>query len=96
MAIQELVPTSGLWIRGADGPNLSPRVTCHFQLIARTQDPMILPDGCMDTDRIRKDFDEIARLADPGASGTDRYDEFLLSLVPVDARSILDVGFAAC
>ena len=46
----------------------------------------------MDTDRIRKDFDEIARLADPGASGTDRYDEFLLSLVPVDARRILDVG----
>lgn len=41
-------------------------------------------------DRIKADFDEIARLTDD--SGTDRYEKLLLSLVPVDARRVLDVG----
>jgi 2-polyprenyl-3-methyl-5-hydroxy-6-metoxy-1,4-benzoquinol methylase len=44
------------------------------------------------TDRIRSDFDEIARLAESGASGRDLYDGFLLSQIPSGARRILDVG----
>lgn len=46
----------------------------------------------MNTERIRNDFDEIARVCDLHGSGADRYDSFLLSLVPIDAVSILDVG----
>ena len=46
----------------------------------------------MNTVRVRADFDEIARLADSGASGTDRYDRFLLSVVPANAMDVLDVG----
>ena len=46
----------------------------------------------MDLDRIRADFDEIASFAEPGAAGSDRYDPFLLSLVPPDATPVLDVG----
>ena len=46
----------------------------------------------MNTERVRNDFDEIARLSDCHGGGTDRYDSFLLSLVPIDAASILDVG----
>lgn len=42
-------------------------------------------------DRVRADFDEIAGLDDP-SSGTDRYDRFLVSLVPRAAIDILDVG----
>jgi 2-polyprenyl-3-methyl-5-hydroxy-6-metoxy-1,4-benzoquinol methylase len=45
----------------------------------------------MNADRVRKDF-EIARLADHHGGGTDRYDSFLLSLVPREAVSVLDVG----
>ena len=44
-------------------------------------------------DRIKADFDEIARLTDD--SGTDRYEKLLLSLVPVDARRVLDSGAEA-
>jgi 2-polyprenyl-3-methyl-5-hydroxy-6-metoxy-1,4-benzoquinol methylase len=43
-------------------------------------------------EKVRNDFDEIARLADDGESGTDRYDRFLLSQVPVDALDVLEVG----
>ena len=42
-------------------------------------------------DRVRADFDEIAAI-DDSRSGTDRYDRFLLSLVPPAAIDILDVG----
>jgi 2-polyprenyl-3-methyl-5-hydroxy-6-metoxy-1,4-benzoquinol methylase len=46
----------------------------------------------MNAAKIRSDFDEIARLAETGASGTDQYDPFLVSLVPADAIDVLDVG----
>jgi 2-polyprenyl-3-methyl-5-hydroxy-6-metoxy-1,4-benzoquinol methylase len=46
----------------------------------------------MNTERIRNDFDEIARLSDCHGVGADRYDSFLLSHVPIDATSVLDVG----
>jgi 2-polyprenyl-3-methyl-5-hydroxy-6-metoxy-1,4-benzoquinol methylase len=46
----------------------------------------------MNTERVRSDFDEIARLSDLHGVGSDRYDSFLLSLVPADAVSVLDVG----
>lgn len=42
-------------------------------------------------DRIRRDFDEIARL-EAGDSGSGRYDDFLISLVKRDAARVLDVG----
>lgn len=41
---------------------------------------------------IQADFDEIAHLADSGASGIDRYDSYLISLIPKNARSVLDIG----
>lgn len=44
------------------------------------------------TEQVRADFDDIALLSDAGASGTNRYDQFLLSLVPVEAVRVLDVG----
>ncbi|HEY3026221.1 MAG TPA: class I SAM-dependent methyltransferase [Pyrinomonadaceae bacterium] len=46
----------------------------------------------MNTERVRNDFDEIARLTDCHVGGGERYDSFLLSLVPRDAVSILDIG----
>lgn len=46
----------------------------------------------MTREKVREDFDEIARLADQQGRGTDRYDSFLLSLVPPEAVSVLDVG----
>lgn len=46
----------------------------------------------MDAERIRKDFDEIASLDDQHGSWTDRYESFLLSLVPPETASVLDVG----
>jgi SAM-dependent methyltransferase len=46
----------------------------------------------MNTEKVRNDFDEIARLSDPHDEDTGRYDAFLLSLVPGTARTILDVG----
>lgn len=46
----------------------------------------------MNLERVRNDFDEIARLSDPHDEDTGRYDAFLLSLVPKTARTILDVG----
>jgi 2-polyprenyl-3-methyl-5-hydroxy-6-metoxy-1,4-benzoquinol methylase len=46
----------------------------------------------MNTERVRNDFDQIARLSDCHMGGGDRYDSFLLSLVPIDAESVLDVG----
>jgi 2-polyprenyl-3-methyl-5-hydroxy-6-metoxy-1,4-benzoquinol methylase len=46
----------------------------------------------MNTERVRNDFDHIARLSDSHGGGEDRYDSFLLSLVPVDALSVLEVG----
>ena len=45
-----------------------------------------------DTARVQADFDEIALLADPGESGSDRYDQVLLSLIPNDATRVLDIG----
>ena len=47
----------------------------------------------MINERVRNDFDQIARLSDCHGAETDRYDSFLLSLVPVDAVSVLDVGW---
>ena len=46
----------------------------------------------MNTDRVRSDFDEIARLSDPHDEDTGPYDSFLLSLVPQSAKTVLDVG----
>ena len=46
----------------------------------------------MNTERVRNDFDEIARLSDCHGVGSDRYDSFLMSLVPMNAVSVLDVG----
>jgi 2-polyprenyl-3-methyl-5-hydroxy-6-metoxy-1,4-benzoquinol methylase len=43
-------------------------------------------------DDVRSDFDEIAQLVEPGASGVDLFDHFLLSLVPERAVRVLDVG----
>lgn len=42
-------------------------------------------------DRIRGEFDEIARLTEAQVEG-DRYDAYLAALVPPDARDVLDVG----
>ena len=46
----------------------------------------------MNTEKVRSDFDEIARLSDPHDEDTGRYDRFLLSLVPRNANRVLDVG----
>ncbi|MDQ2921661.1 MAG: methyltransferase domain-containing protein, partial [Acidobacteriota bacterium] len=46
----------------------------------------------MSDTQIRNDFDEIARLSGTRGGGDDRYDKFLTSLVPCDAREVLDVG----
>ncbi len=46
----------------------------------------------MNLDQVRRDFDEIARLSDPHDENTQRYDSLLLSLIPEQATSILDVG----
>jgi 2-polyprenyl-3-methyl-5-hydroxy-6-metoxy-1,4-benzoquinol methylase len=46
----------------------------------------------MNTERIRHDFDEIARLSDIHSAGADRYDSFLSSQIPLQAHSILDIG----
>jgi 2-polyprenyl-3-methyl-5-hydroxy-6-metoxy-1,4-benzoquinol methylase len=46
----------------------------------------------MNTDTVRSDFDEIARLSDPHDEDTGRYDSFLLSLIPPSATTVLDVG----
>ena len=46
----------------------------------------------MNTERVRNDFDQIARLSDCHVGGGERYDSFLLSLVPADAVSVLDIG----
>lgn len=46
----------------------------------------------MNTERVRNDFDEIARLSDCHGVGSDRYDSFLMSQVPMNAVSVLDVG----
>ena len=46
----------------------------------------------MNTEKVRSDFDEIARVSDPHDEDTGRYDRFLLSLVPRHAKRVLDVG----
>ena len=46
----------------------------------------------MNPERVRDDFDQIALLTDCHVGGGERYDSFLLSLVPDDAVSILDIG----
>jgi len=46
----------------------------------------------MNTERVRNDFDQIARLSDCHGGGEDRYHSFLLSLVPIGAVTVLDVG----
>ena len=46
----------------------------------------------VNTEKVRNDFDEIARLAREGESGTERYDRFLLSQVPARAVDVLEVG----
>lgn len=51
-----------------------------------------LENSYVNLERVRSDFDEIARLSDPHDEDTGRYDSFLLSLVPLDATTILDVG----
>ena len=43
-------------------------------------------------EKVQSDFDEIARLAGPGESGHDRYDAYLLSLIPSGASRVLDAG----
>jgi 2-polyprenyl-3-methyl-5-hydroxy-6-metoxy-1,4-benzoquinol methylase len=42
-------------------------------------------------DQLREEFDEIARLSGAHES-EDRYDSFLMSQIPLQARSVLDVG----
>jgi len=44
------------------------------------------------TDEVRADFDELADLVESGASGVDHFDRYLLSLIPPQARDVLDVG----
>jgi 2-polyprenyl-3-methyl-5-hydroxy-6-metoxy-1,4-benzoquinol methylase len=44
------------------------------------------------TEEVRGDFDEIARLVDHGASGSDQFDELLVSRIPSSAKSVLDIG----
>ncbi len=46
----------------------------------------------MNAERVRNDFDHIARLSDCHRDGADRYDSFLLSLVPINTVSVLDIG----
>jgi SAM-dependent methyltransferase len=46
----------------------------------------------MDTLKIKRDFDTIATLADHQSSGSDRYDLFILRLVPGSARLVADIG----
>ncbi len=46
----------------------------------------------MNLERVRCDFDEIARLSDPHDEDTGRYDSFLFSVIPNGAKTILDVG----
>jgi 2-polyprenyl-3-methyl-5-hydroxy-6-metoxy-1,4-benzoquinol methylase len=46
----------------------------------------------MNTEKIRSDFDEIARLADYRETRTDRYDSFLAAQVPAGAVDVLEVG----
>ena len=46
----------------------------------------------MNNDAIIRDFDRIATVADQFDSGSDRYDDFLCSLVPGEAKSIADIG----
>jgi len=46
----------------------------------------------MNLERVRSDFDEIARLSDPHDEDTGRYDSFLLNQIPNNARTVLDVG----
>jgi hypothetical protein len=53
-----------------------------------TDDPKIM----ITVEEVRADVDELADLIEPGQSGTDWYDAYLLSLIPVSARSLLDVG----
>lgn len=46
----------------------------------------------MSETQIRDDFDEIARLSGMHRGRDDRYDKFLASLVPGEAKEVLDVG----
>lgn len=46
----------------------------------------------MDRATIRGDFDAIARLSGEEVDRTGRFDDFVLALVPAEARSVLDVG----
>lgn len=46
----------------------------------------------MNSDRVRRDFDAIARFGDRHDSGSDRYDAFLLASVPGGAARVLDIG----
>ena len=53
----------------------------------------VMPFACeMNTEKIRRDFDEIARLADCRETRTDRYDSFLTAQVPTSAVDVLEVG----
>jgi len=45
----------------------------------------------MDREKVRHDFDELARLAG-GHSGSDRYDSFLIKLIPAEVKNVLEVG----
>ncbi len=55
---------------------------------------ILRPDGFppMNLARVQSDFDEIVRLGDEYESGSARFDAFVCSLVPVQARRLLDVG----
>jgi 2-polyprenyl-3-methyl-5-hydroxy-6-metoxy-1,4-benzoquinol methylase len=46
----------------------------------------------LNVERVREDFDRIARITSTDHYGDDRYDAFLVSLVPAHARTVLDVG----
>lgn len=71
-------------VRQAGGAERSPRGS--GRPLPRAQSSGVNPE------KVRNDFDEIARLARDGESGRERYDRFLLSQVPAAAVDVLEVG----
>ena len=63
------------------------------QTQARRSHLGVMPLACgMNTEKLRRDFDTIARLGDCRETRTDRYDSFVLANVPAAAVDVLEVG----